>query len=59
MLLLLIVVLIELVLGFESYVGGTFDFFCEIINQRNQLLGEAPSSVGRRNSMRVDEARKG
>ena len=48
---------IELVLEFESHVSRTFELSCKKENQRNQLL-RAPSSVGRRNSMRVNEGRK-
>ena len=50
----------ELVLDYESHVGGTFEFICQKTdNQRNQVL-RAPSSVGRkRNSMRVDHGGKG
>ena len=51
--------LLELYLGFESHVSRTFEFIlAKIKNQRNQLR-RAPSSVGRRSSMRVDEGRKG
>ena len=49
--------LLELVL-FESHMGRTFATFAEMKNERNELL-RAPSSVGRRNSMRVDEGREG
>ena len=51
--------LVELVMGFESHVGWTFSsLFAKIENQRNPTAESAhSSSVGRRNSMRVDEGR--
>ena len=54
---ILLLLVIDLVLGFESHVGRTFEFLCKK-GKMNQLL-KAPSSVGRRNSMRIDEGRKG
>ena len=51
--------LLKLVLGFESHVGRTFwRLFAKKKKQRNLML-RAPSSVSKRNSMRVNEGRKG
>ena len=50
--------LLELVLGFESHVGRTVQSVCKNNKKRNQLL-KARSSVGRCDSMRVNEGRRG
>ena len=53
--LLLILILIVLLMGFESHVGRTLESICKNINKRNQPL-RAPSSAGRRGS---DASRRG
>ena len=53
-----LIVLIELVLESKNQAGRTFEFMGKTQNERNQLLS-APSSVSRRNWMRVDEGPKG
>ena len=51
---------LEMVLEFESHVARFFfSCLCAKIKHRSNQLLRAPSSVGRRNSMRVDEGRKG
>ena len=49
--------ILGLVLGSKFSWVGLLSLFARI-NKRNQLL-RAPSSVGKRDSMRVDEGRKG
>ena len=50
--------LLELALEFESHVGRTFEIVCKNESKRHQLL-RGPNSMGGRNSMRVNEGRKG
>ena len=48
---------LELVPGFQSLVGRTDKFICDDNESKRNLMLRAPTSVGRGNSMRVDEGR--
>ena len=60
MLLILLILLIEAVLEFKPHLGRKLEFVCKNRNERNRpLIAPVTSSVGRRNSIGVDEERKG
>ena len=50
---------IGLVLGFESHVGRAVDYISKKEKKKKNQLLRAPCSVGRRDSIRVDEGRRG